>query len=48
MENMESKENELEYLKMVIGFYADPEEDEVFALLLMRINQSLERMKPCA
>jgi hypothetical protein len=47
MENLEIKENELEYLKMVIGFYADREEDEVFALLLTRINQSLERMKAC-
>ncbi len=48
MENTEIKENELDYLKMVVSIYADREEDEMIALLLARINQSLERMKACA
>jgi hypothetical protein len=48
MENMENKESELDYLQMIISFYVDREEDEMFALLLTRINQSLERMKACA
>lgn len=45
---MENKENELEYLQMLISFYVDREEDEMFALLLTRISQGLERMKACA
>lgn len=48
MENMENKESELDYLQMVVSIYADREEDEMFALLLARINQGLERMKACA
>ncbi|HQI00715.1 MAG TPA: hypothetical protein PLA18_05540 [Deltaproteobacteria bacterium] len=48
MENTEIKENELDYLKMVVSIYADREEDEMIALFLARINQSLERMKACA
>ena len=48
MENTENKENELDYLQMAVSIYADREEDEVFASLLARITQSLERMKDCA
>jgi hypothetical protein len=38
---------DINYLQLLIRFYMDSE-DQGIASLLMRINQSLERMKACA
>ncbi|MDX9762252.1 MAG: hypothetical protein RBT82_09330 [Desulfomonilia bacterium] len=44
---MGKNESELHYLQMIIDFYVD-HEDTGIAALLMRISESLERMRACA
>ncbi len=44
---MKEKETELDYLQMLLRFYMD-HEDKGIASLLVRISQSIERMKACA
>jgi len=44
---MEMNNNDIMYLQALIRFYMDCDDKGIISLL-MRINQSLERMKACA
>ncbi|HON38090.1 MAG: hypothetical protein ACOX3E_04180 [Desulfomonilia bacterium] len=44
---MGKNERELHYLQMIVDFYMDHEDKNIVALL-MRISESLERMRACA
>lgn len=44
---MKKTDNDIVYLQALIRFYMDCEDKGIISLL-MRINQSLERMKACA